>query len=93
MRNKEDIVKDVSNKTGLSLTQTRVVINSLLDLITTELESGEFVRFTGFGTFGVKEISPTKARNFSNGEFVDVPKRKAPFFKAGDVLKRRVRSS
>ena len=93
MRNKEDIVKEVSNKTGLSLAQTRVVINSLLDLITTELELGGSVRFTGFGTFGVREISSTKARNFSNGELVDVPKRKVPFFKAGDALKRKVRSS
>lgn len=91
--NKEDAVKNIANRTGLSLVQTRAVINSLLDLITTELELGGSVRFTGFGTFGVKEISPTKARNFSNGEFVDVPKRKVPFFKAGDVLKRRVRSS
>ena len=80
--NKEDAVKNIANRTGLSLVQTRAVINSLLDLITTELELGGSVRFTGFGTFGVKEISPTKARNFSNGEFVDVPKRKVPFFKS-----------
>lgn len=93
MKQKGDIIATVSKETGLSLKETKETVNTFIEAITKELEAGETVRFSGFGTFGVKETAPTKARNFSSGELVDVPERKIPFFKAGDALKRRVRSS
>lgn len=93
MKGREDIARIVSEETGLSLVQSREAISVMLEAVIKELEGGESVRFSKFGVFGVKVASPTKSRNFSSGELMDVPERKVPFFKAGDVFKNRIRSS
>ena len=49
--NKNDLVNKVSDGTGLSKTDSAKAVDSVFDVIMSELKSGWDVRLVGFGTF------------------------------------------
>ena len=49
--NKNDLVNQVSDNTGLSKSDSAKAVDSVLDTITDTLKSGGDVRLVGFGTF------------------------------------------
>ena len=57
---KADIVNRVSNATGLTKVETEIVINGIMNTITSALENNRRVELRGFGTFGSKRGSPEK---------------------------------
>jgi len=62
-------------------------VNALFDSIKVALINGDRVEVRGLGTFRVKQRDARNGRNPRNGESVDIPDRKIPFFKAGRELK------
>ena len=87
---KADIVKRVSNATGLTKVETEIVINGIMNTITSALENDRRVELRGFGTFGVKKRDPRKARNPGTGETVYLPERYVPTFKPSGLLRKNV---
>ena len=67
------------------------VIDSTLDAITTALQSGDKVTFTGFGTFERRFREARMGRNPQTGEAVPIAAGHSPAFKAGKKLKDAVR--
>ena len=53
--NKKQLVKRVSQKTGLTLTESNEFLNSVLDTISDTLKNKEDVFLRGFGSFMIKE--------------------------------------
>ena len=53
--NKNDLVNQVSDNTGLSKSDSAKAVDSVLDTITNTLKSGGDVRLVGFGTFLVSK--------------------------------------
>ena len=53
--NKNDLVNQVSDNTGLSKSDSAKAVDSVLDTITDTLKSGGDVRLVGFGTFLVSK--------------------------------------
>ncbi|HXZ69234.1 MAG TPA: HU family DNA-binding protein [Alphaproteobacteria bacterium] len=85
--NKNDLIAQVSDTTGVSRSDTTRLIEATLDAITAALKSGDEVRLVGFGTFAVSQRAATTGRNPRTGEEIQIPAVKQPKFKAGKQLK------
>ena len=49
------------------------VLDTLVDVITEEVEKDNAIRLIGFGTFKKKVTAPRKGRNPQTGEAMDIP--------------------
>ena len=70
---KKEIVKTVSERHGLTTTQTGQSIQVFMDQIIDELESGNRIEFRECGIFRPKPRQHRIARNTTTGEAVEVP--------------------
>lgn len=90
--NKNVIVYDVAEKTGLSKKQTAEVIDAFIESITNALKAGDKVQLVGFGCFEVRERAAREGRNPQKPEEkIDIPATKVPVFKAGKVLREEIK--
>ena len=85
--NKNDLVNQVSDNTGLSKSDSAKAIDSVLDTITDTLKSGGDVRLVGFGTFLVSKRKATTGRNPQTGASIQIPAANVPKFRPGKALK------
>ncbi len=85
--NKKELVAAIAEKSDLSKKDAEAALNATLAVITAELEKGNDVQLTGFGTFSVKTRAPREGKNPRTGEMIAIPETKAPTFKAGKALK------
>jgi DNA-binding protein HU-beta len=97
--NKAEMVERVAQATGMSLRDTRVLVDAIFDpnpsvgLIAAELVRGGKVAISGFGTFEARSRKARVGRNPHTGEALDIPASRAPAFKAGKPLKETLRAS
>lgn len=68
------------------------IVSAVFDEITDALARGDRVELRGFGAFSVKHRDARVGRNPRTGEAVDVPAKRAPFFKTGKDLRDRMNS-
>ena len=66
------------------------IVSAVFDEITDALANGDRVELRGFGAFSVKERDARIGRNPRTGESVEVPAKRAPFFKTGKDLRDRM---
>ena len=85
--NKKEHVAAIAEKSDLSKKDAEAALIATLAVITAELEKGNDVQLTGFGTFSVKTRAPREGKNPRTGEMIAIPETKAPTFKAGKALK------
>lgn len=85
--NKNELIAEVADQTGLSKADATRAVDGVFDIITAELAKGEEVRLVGFGTFSVSERAATEGRNPRTGEKIQISASKQPKFKAGKGLK------
>lgn len=85
--NKNDLIADVSEDTGLSKADAARAVDAVFDGITKALKRSQEVRLVGFGTFTVAKRAKSKGRNPRTGEEIVIPASKLPKFKAGKGLK------
>jgi len=83
---KEELIIEVSKRTGLRQTQVSSMLESTLDIIVEELGSGGEVMLQGFGKFHTKDRAPKRMVNPSNGEVYQIPQRRVAVFKTGSRL-------
>ena len=87
---KADIVNEIAEKTGLTKTDTSLVVEGVLDSISNALVKGKNIEIRGFGRFKVKRRAPRTARNPRTGDAVPIPARNVPVWEPSDELKIRV---
>ena len=87
---KADIVEAVQSETGFSKKQSIDIIESLIELIKSKLESGEDILVSGFGKFCVHEKRERKGRNPATGEDLMLAPRRVVTFKCSGKLRDRV---
>ena len=87
---KQDIVEDISLRTGLTKKEVGEALELFLARIGQTLSEGNHLEIRGFGTFKVTERKARMARNPRTGEAVPVPARRVPVFKVSKMLKDRV---
>ena len=85
--NKNDLVNQVSDNTGLSKSDSAKAVDSVLDTITSTLKNGGDVRLVGFGTFLVSKRKATTGRNPQTGASITIPAANVPKFRPGKALK------
>ena len=90
---KADIIREVSNMTGLTKVEIEAVFNSIIVNISDSLKQGERVDIRGFGSFLVKQRPARDARNPATNEIVKLQERFVPVFKVSKILKEDVNKS
>ena len=88
--NKNDLIANVADDTGLSKAEATRAVDSVFDSITKSLTGGTEVRLVGFGTFSVVQRKASQGRNPRTGEKIQIPASIQPKFKAGKALKEAV---
>ena len=88
--NKEDLVKLVSEKTGITKKAAELAQKTVIEGISSALEKGESISLVGFGSFKVVDRAAREGRNPSTGEKMQIPASKAVKFTPSKSLKERV---
>ncbi len=93
MTKSELVEKLLSTNSLLTRKDSEMVVDIVFDSMRNALKSGEKVEIRGFGSFTIRERNPREARNPKNGQIVNIPSKKTPFFKTGKELRERVNNS
>ncbi len=95
--NKTELVDKVAKKTGFTLKDSKLLVDAIFStvpkegIIASELNRGNRVQITGFGTFQIRKRKKREGRNPQTGEPIQIPASRFPAFSAGRSLKDRVR--
>ncbi|RZB38208.1 MAG: integration host factor subunit alpha [Desulfobacteraceae bacterium Eth-SRB2] len=84
---KAQIVESIHNKIGLTKNKSSEIVETCLEIIKSELESGEDVLVSGFGKFCVREKKERKGRNPATGDAMMLAPRRVITFKCSGKLK------
>ena len=85
--NKNDLIQQLSDRTGLGKTESAKAVDGVFDVIADALKAGDEVRLTGFGVFVVAQRAGGKGRNPQTGEEITIKPSKQPRFRPGKQLK------
>ena len=94
--NKTELIDKVAKKTGLTLKDSRAVVDAIFStslkegIIASELAAGKKIQITGFGTYMTRRRKKRMGRNPQTGETITIPATKFPAFSAGKALKSRI---
>ena len=88
--NKDQLVRDAAQESGLSISQTKQALEAILKSIENELGRGDPVQLIGFGTFEVRHRGARTGRNPKTGDEIQISASNNVGFKAGSALKARV---
>jgi integration host factor subunit beta len=88
---KKEIVKQISERIGLTQLKTKEIVQDTFDAIVDTLIEVGRIELRNFGVFEVKKRKARKARNPRTGEKVDVPPKFVVTFKPGKEMEERVR--
>ena len=84
---RNDIIEAISDNVGLSLSDSSNLIEEIFELILSELEKGEDVKISSFGTFSVRHKSLRIGRNPKTGVEVPIKARNVVTFNSSNILK------
>ncbi len=87
---KKEIVKTISDETGLNQQQIKQVVQKTFDSIVQTLVEEGRIELRNFGVFQVRPRAARKARNPRTGRQVEVPEKFVVSFKPGKVMEERV---
>ena len=85
--NKAQMIDAVAQAADLSKAEAGRAVDSVFDVITTQLSRGDTVTVVGFGTFSVRARAARSGRNPQTGATIMIAASKAPAFKPGKALK------
>jgi integration host factor subunit alpha len=87
---KADIVKVVAEQNGYTNTRSVEIVETLLEIIKSSLESGDDVLISGFGKFCVNEKKERMGRNPATGEAMMMAARKVVTFRGSRQLRDKI---
>ena len=79
--NKKQLVKRLSQETGLTLAQSNDFLNSVLGIVSDTLKKKEDVFLRGFGSFMIKDRKPRRTMSLNTREMITIPGKKVVKFK------------
>ncbi len=87
---KAQIVSTIQNHLNLPKNKSTKIVESLLEIIKSTLESGEDVLISGFGKFCVKEKRERRGRNPATAEDLTLTPRRIVTFRCSGKLREKV---
>ena len=84
--NKTELVKKISEKSGLTQAEGKKALEATLETIKEALAAGEAVSLIGFGTFSVAERPARQGINPRTKDTIEIAAKKAATLKAGAGL-------
>ena len=87
---KQDFIKVVASKAGLSQDAVSKALASMIEVITSELNKGGEVNITGFGAFKVSHRAARNGVNPQTRKAIKIPAMKSPVFRAGKTFKESI---
>lgn len=88
--NRKDLAEAVARRCGLTKSEAREAVNTVIETIRETLKANGRVQLRGFGTFMVVRRGQRVARNPHTGERVDIPERWDVRFKVSKVLREEI---
>lgn len=85
--NKQELLRAVAEKSEMTIKDTGVFYDALVETIKEELKKGEKVALVGFGTFSAKKREARTAINPRTKAKVNVPATVVPTLKFGKAFK------
>ena len=89
---RNDIIEAISESVGLSLSDSSLIIEEIFEFILNELEKGDDVKISSFGTFSVRHKKSRIGRNPKTGIEVPITERNVVSFSSSNVLKSSFKS-
>jgi nucleoid DNA-binding protein len=89
---KKEIVKTISDETGLNQQQIKSIVQKTFDSIVQTLVEEGRIELRNFGVFQVRPRAARKARNPRTGRQVEVPEKFVVTFKPGKIMEQKVNS-
>jgi DNA-binding protein HU-beta len=87
---KNELAEQVARRNGLSASQARQVLETTIEVVSSELAAGGEVALAGFGKFSVTNRAARQGRNPSTGQTISIAASKAAKFSAASALKKRL---
>ena len=87
---KAQLVEIIAEQNGFAKNKSIEIVENLLEIIKSALESGEDVLVSGFGKFCVKEKRQRRGRNPATGADLMLSERKVVTFKCSGKLRDKI---
>ena len=84
---RNDIIEAISDNVGLSLSDSSIIIEEIFEFIIDELEKGDDVKISSFGTFSVRHKKSRIGRNPKTGVEAPITERNVVTFSSSNILK------
>ena len=84
---RNDIIEAISENVGLSLSDSSEIIEEIFEFILHELEKGDDVKISSFGTFSVRHKKSRIGRNPKTGVEATITERNVVTFTSSNVMK------
>jgi len=90
---KVDIVREISNETGVSKVDVLNTVEKFIDVVKGTLVKNQNVTLNGFGTFLIKQKAQKPARNIKKNTTVIIPAHKTVAFKPSKLFVAKVKEN
>ena len=90
---KADIVKNISDQTGMDKTDVQMIAEKFMDEIKSSLQNNNNVYLRGFGSFIIKTRAEKTGRNISKNTAVIIPAHNIPAFKPSKTFAKSVKQN
>ena len=87
---KESLIEAIYGNAGFSKSKSIELLESVLEIIKSNLESGEEIMISGFGKFSVKEKNDRRGRDPVTGDDLMLDARRVVRFKCSRALKQKL---
>jgi len=84
--NRKDLVKYVSDKTMITISDAQIILDVFIDGVKRGLKNGDNVKIRGLGTFFLQDRKPRTALDPRNQEVIQVPAKTVVKFKASKKI-------
>ena len=90
---KADIVKNISDQTGMDKTDVQMIAEKFMEEIKSSLQNNNNVYLRGFGSFIIKTRAEKTGRNISKNVTIKIPAHSIPSFKPAKIFVEDVKNN
>ncbi|MGE0766666.1 MAG: integration host factor subunit alpha [Hyphomicrobiaceae bacterium] len=88
-----DLAEALVRKIGLPRNESQELVELILGEISSALATGEGVKLSSFGSFGIRQKGRRIGRNPKTGEEVPITPRRVLVFRASNIMKARINNA